>query len=254
MWHEKNTKRKLISIILSLLIVSSALAAIFVVGGTQPANALEELESGVGTGVDDHFGWNVSSAGNLNGDAYEDLIVGAPGNDTGGLDAGAVYIFYGRSLTNMVDINATNADIIITGDNAGDKFGWDVAGIGDIDGDTVDDIIVGAPGAAGNQGRAFIFFGSTIANGTSADADVVLNGTLGTAELFGHSVDGAGDFNGDTYDDVIIGAPGSDRAYIFLGTLPTSRELIGGCIILVGAFWLAFIELSKANNVVAGNS
>ncbi len=223
MHYKKIAKAKIFSIILSLIVIGSGFFIACTGSGfgtrVQPSNALEELESGVGTQVDDHFGWNVSYAGNLNGDAYDDIIVGAPGNDAGGQDAGAVYIFYGRPGMNLADINASSANIVLTGSNANDSFGWDVASAGDVDGDSVADIIVGAPGAVNNQGRAYLFLGSTLANGTSSDADITLNGTLGTAELFGHSVDGAGHVNDDPYDDVIIGAPGSDRAYIFLGAL-----------------------------------
>ncbi len=182
----------------------------------QPINALDELESGFGVQGEDYFGWNVSYAGNLNGDIYDDILVGAPGNDINGQNSGAVYIFYGNASPRTLGVDPSNADIVLTGQAPGDKFGWDVACAGDVNGDGRDDIIVGAPGYISGKGKAYIFYGGTLANVTAESADVILNGTI-IGEAFGSSVSGAGDIDKDNFDDVIVGAPDSNRAYIFYG-------------------------------------
>jgi hypothetical protein len=183
---------------------------------TQPINALEDMESGFGVKADDRFGWNVSYAGNLNGDSYDDLIVGAPGNNSNGLDSGAVYVFYGNASPKTLGVDPGNADIVLTGQTPGDNFGWDVACAGDWNDDGHDDIIVGAPDYGNGKGKAFVFYGGTLANVTALNANVTLNGTK-YGEAFGSSVEGAGDIDNDGFDDVIVGAPKGDRAYIFYG-------------------------------------
>jgi hypothetical protein len=170
-----------------------------------------------GTAAGDYFGYSVSSAGDVNGDGYSDVIVGAYYNDAGGTDAGRAY-FYCNSLTGS-DI----ADEFFTGAAAGDYFGTSVASAGDVNGDGYTDVIVGANGndAGGTDaGRAYIFFGRASMDNTP---DVTLTGAAAD-DLFGNSVSSAGDVNGDGYADVIVGAYFNDaggtnagRAYIFFG-------------------------------------
>ena len=152
----------------------------------------------------DHFGFSVSGAGNVNGDTYDDVIVGNwmyPGY-------GEAYIYLGGSSMD------NTADITLTGDVYEGYFGYSVSGAGDVNGDTYDDVIVGEYVAQ----KALIFYG-----GSSMDvtADVILTGELGNT-YFGNSVSGAGDVNGDTYDDVIVGSSRynntyTGRTYIFYG-------------------------------------
>ncbi len=95
-----------------------------------------------GESSSDEFGYSVSGAGDVNGDGYDDVVIGAPLNDMGGTDAGRVYIYYGSSTLNDWD------DVFITGmyaNSAGEKKGWSVSGVGDVNGDTYDDIVIGAP-------------------------------------------------------------------------------------------------------------
>lgn len=182
----------------------------------QPINALDDLESGLGVESNDYFGWNVSYAGNLNGDIYDDIIVGAPCNDSNGKNSGAVYVFYGNASPTTLGVDPSNADIVLSGQTPGDNFGWDVACAGDVNADGRDDIIVGAPGYLSDKGKAYIFYGGTLANVTAESADVILNGSK-YGEAFGSAVSGAGDIDNDNFDDVIVGAPKGDRAYIFYG-------------------------------------
>src|SRR5262245_19959083 len=141
----------------------------------------------------EELGYSVASAGDFNRDGFDDVIVGAPA--IGGL--GHAYIFYGGPLPNTV------ADLTLTGEASGDNFGNSVAAAGDINGDGFDDVVVGAPFAvASGAGRAYVFYGGAVPNSV---ADITLSGAA-VSDNFGCSVSGAGDFNGDGYDDVIIGA------------------------------------------------
>ncbi|MBK8381484.1 MAG: FG-GAP repeat protein [Ignavibacteria bacterium] len=153
----------------------------------------------------------------MNGDGYSDVIVGAPFNNAGGTDAGRAYIYFGGSAMNNV------ADLIMTGEAAGDQFGSSVSSAGDVNGDGYSDVIVGAilndAGGTG-AGRAYIYFGGSSMNNV---ADLIMTGEAGS-DQFGVSVSSAGDVNGDGYSDVIVGANGNDaggsnagRAYIYFG-------------------------------------
>lgn len=103
-----------------------------------------------------------------------------------------------------------SSDVIFTGESSTDRFGFSVHGAGKIggSGDTIDDIIIGAPYRNGGTGTIYIFNGSaTMASSISAaNADYVKNGTQ-AGEHFGWSVCKAGDLDGDGYNDVIVGAP-----------------------------------------------
>ena len=179
-----------------------------------------------GAAADDRFGYSVSTAGDLNGDDYSDVIVGAYHNDAGGTDAGRAYIFFGG-----ISVDNT-ADIILTGESASDIFGNSVSVAGDVNGDGYGDVIIGAQysDASGtNTGRSYIYFGGASMDNT---ADVIMNGeNLG--DWFGSSVSFAGDVNGDGYSDVLVGAERNDgggtdagRAYLYLSSSPPIKPRI----------------------------
>ena len=185
----------------------------------QPEEEGDALQEKFFTGfaVNDLFGTSISSAGDVNGDGYSDLIVGAPLNDGGGSSAGRAYIYYGGPAINSV------VDVVLTGLVAGDQFGISVSSAGDVNADGFSDVIIGAnlnDGGASNAGRAYIFFGGSSMNNV---ADIILTG-VAASDNFGISVSTAGDVNGDGFSDVIVGANLNDaggtsagRAYIFLG-------------------------------------
>jgi len=168
----------------------------------------------------DWFGSAVAAAGDVNRDGYDDVMVGAMCNDAGTFNAGRVYVFYGRSGPYPVTIPAANADRILTGDANADYFGSSIAGLGDVDGDTVPDLLIGAPSyTAGTPGpgRAFIYSGRTGARLRTFTGQA-------SGDQFGLAVGNAGDVDGDSTDDVIVGAKWNDaagsqsgRAYVYSG-------------------------------------
>ena len=161
----------------------------------------------------DVFGSSVASAGDVNSDGYDDIVIGAF-RYPAGAGYGQAYLFFGGPAIDEV------ADLVLSPPSGGTgQFGFSVASAGDFNGDGYADIIVGARGAVAS-GKAFIYYG-----GPSLDAtpDLTLIGET-TASWFGNSVAPAGDVNGDGFDDVIVGAPmyGTSvsqvgRAYVFFG-------------------------------------
>nr|MBP6432089.1 FG-GAP repeat protein [Ferruginibacter sp.] len=155
------------------------------------------------------FGISVASAGDVNGDGYSDVIIGAYGyNDGAVTDEGRAYVYHGSAAGLSASPNSTpdDANQVVA------SFGWSVASAGDVNGDGYSDVIVGASyyddGVNFNEGRAFVYHGS--AAGLNATPNSTPDDANQTAALFGGSVASAGDVNGDGYSDVIIGATGYD--------------------------------------------
>ena len=166
-----------------------------------------------GDDADDYSGDAVAS-GDINGDGYNDIIIGAWGADPGGRSrAGETYVIFGSSPSSPVtiDLSTTPADITVCGDDAADYSG-DMLASGDINGDAYDDIIIGAygaaPGGRSYAGETYVIFGSSSPLPTidlsTTQADITVCGD-DASDMCGSAVD-SGDVNGDGYDDVIIGA------------------------------------------------
>ena len=166
------------------------------------------------------FGYAVSGAGDVNGDGYDDVIVGAPPYDNGETNEGRAFVFLG-SVAGLVATAAWTAE----SDQATATFGYSVATAGDVNGDGFDDVLVGArlfDNTLTDEGRASLFLGS--ATGLSAAADWVVDGGQAGSKL-GFRVASAGDVNTDGYDDVLIAASGYDngqtdegRVSLYLGS------------------------------------
>lgn len=192
----------------------------------------------------DEIGTSVSSAGDLNGDGFADIIIGAAKADPGAVpraDAGSAYVLYGQatfaSATFAVaDLDGANG-VTIAGIDAGDLAGTSVGGGGDFNGDGLDDLLVGASAANGGEGESYIIFGnntfglpitanpSAITGTSGLLAGVILGGGAAPSSS-GTSIDFIGDINGDGFDDVIFGAPdtnanslgSSGSAYVVFGS------------------------------------
>jgi hypothetical protein len=169
------------------------------------------------------FGNSVAGAGDVNGDGYDDVIVGAYWYDNGQTDEGRAFVYYG-SAGGL----STTPDWIAESDQASALFGNSVAGAGDVNGDGYDDVIVGAPNHSNGQafeGRAYVYHGSAAGLSTTADWTAESDRALA---FFGISVAGAGDVNGDGYDDVIVGADDYSNGQTFEGRAFAYHGSAGG--------------------------
>jgi hypothetical protein len=183
-------------------------------------NKLSMLSEGEGEFASGDFGTAVSNPADFNGDGFTDIAVGAPfASPQSKSNAGAVYIYYGSVDIAIRDLDATAADVTIFGNVPFELFGSALCVPGDINGDNMDDILIGAPEADSYSGKVYGFFSSTINSGNSHQsdgADIVIQKSV-TGEKFGFSMKAIGDVNADSEPDIIIGAPGADRAYIGYG-------------------------------------
>ncbi len=156
------------------------------------------------------YGYSVTTAGDVNGDGYSDVIVGARWYDNGQPNEGRTFVYYGSAS----GLSAT-ANWTAESDQANAEFGFSVSTLGDINGDGFSDVIVGAPYYDGNRGAVFIYHGS--AAGLPAAANKMALGQ--TSSLFGYSVSTAGDVDGNGYSDGIVAMPsfftGGSAAFVY---------------------------------------
>jgi Ca2+-binding RTX toxin-like protein len=174
-----------------------------------------------GAAQSDFAGVSVSSAGDVNGDGFDDVIVGAYLADPQGGNSGASYVVFGKATGNAVDLWALNGSngFQLSGDAASDFSGLAVSGAGDVNGDGYDDLLVGAPGADPNglsSGATYVVFGKATAftstvllSGLDATSGFRLAGVAASDDA-GRSVSAAGDVNGDGFDDLMVGASAAD--------------------------------------------
>jgi hypothetical protein len=208
---------------ISLALLSLPASAQF--AAVQPLSALDGSNGfrldGVAPG--DFSGYAVSAAGDVNGDGLDDLIIGAYRADPSGYSSGSSYVVFGRSAGFAAAINLSTLDgsngFRLDGGAVGDSSGYTVSAAGDVNGDGLDDLIIGAPGAISNSvpsGRSYVVFGSSTGFAGTIHFSSLDGGNgfrldgVADFDRSGRAVSAAGDVNGDGLDDLIIGARAAD--------------------------------------------
>jgi hypothetical protein len=178
----------------------------------------------------DYAGYSVDGAGDVNGDGYDDIIIGAYSNEASGITGGRAYLILGKASGWTMDTSLALADAGFRNEGA-DYVGWAVDGVGDVNGDTYEDFLIGAWGAKGGVGQSagvsFLILGKETGWLTDTilfdDADASFVGEA-PREWASYSQAGVGDVNGDGYDDFLVGAPenkeagtSAGQAYLILG-------------------------------------
>lgn len=166
-------------------------------GGSSRGSAYLYTETGTllkeftGTQDGENFGWSVAGGRECSGDLTPDLVVGSPGYDDNGSNTGRARLFNGSSYSTLETV---------PGAGPGHEFGYSVALIGDLNGDSLSDFIVGAPGFVSDQGAVYVH---------SSSNGAILSTKLGAAigDRFGTAVVNALDMNSDGTHDYLVGAP-----------------------------------------------
>ena len=183
--------------------------AAFVWLGAEDGPAVEADWTREGLLEDDALGSAIAGVGDSNADGYADLVVGAPGDDTGGTDAGAIELLVG-SVVGPFDVAVWTAH----GDQDDEALGSALAAAGDLDGNGFGDLVAGAPGYSypqSGEGAVRVWYGSGSALLVEASAEFE-GDEVGAA--LGRAVAGVGDVNGDGFADLVAGAPGASPASV----------------------------------------
>jgi hypothetical protein len=188
--------------------LSTGTAYLYMGGPSGPSASASWTSTG--EGQSDQFGYSLATAGDVNGDGYSDVVVGATGHTS---ETGKVYLYLGGASGLSGSAAWTAA-----GETTFNLFGYKVATAGDVNGDGFSDIVVGAVGHSSDTGKAYLYLGGV--TGLSTSASWTATGEA-TGDYFSHSVAAAGDINGDGYSDVVAGALGNTsytgKAYLYLG-------------------------------------
>ncbi|HYG50804.1 MAG TPA: integrin alpha, partial [Flavobacteriales bacterium] len=203
---------------------------------TGKVSSSNEIRSGTTNfatlGADHNLGWGIAPAGDFDNDGVEDVFIGAPGNDDGGTDRGAVYLTYLNTSGTVKGYTKIANGANLTLANT-DRFGVDIDTIGDLDNNGVVDIVVGAyqnDDGGTNRGAAYVVFLKS--DGTVKKSQRISNTqgnfgeTFGGTDLFGIGVAGIGDFDGDGKEDIAVGSNMNSTGAVHIITLDTS----GNCV------------------------
>jgi len=198
----------------------------------------------------DALGQGVDGAGDLDGDGYGDLVLGAPYESSGASYGGAAYVVSGPVTGATAAVYAASG--LIYGTSSA-YLGYQVAGAGDLNGDGLDDLAIGAPiapdSAGLSAGAVYVFYGPIVGSTTDTRADAVRTG-VDSGGYAGHGVAGVGDTDGDGYADLAVGAPYNDTAasnagavYLVLGPVSGTGDLAAADAIVLGqdsSDWFGF--------------
>ncbi|MHA2247036.1 MAG: integrin alpha, partial [Candidatus Hodarchaeales archaeon] len=199
-------------------------------------NLSEADVSFIGEDSHDHSGFAVAGAGDVNNDGFDDIVIGASGDEKGGNEAGQTYLILGRPTNQwQMNIDLAEANASFIGEDYDDRSGWSVAGVGDVNNDNFDDIVIGASGnkeGGSGAGKTYLILGRPT-NQWRMEIDLAeANASFIGEESFdfsGIAVAGAGDVNNDSYYDILIGASANDeggfgagQTYLILGR-PTNQ-------------------------------
>ncbi|MBF0400894.1 MAG: FG-GAP repeat protein [Magnetococcales bacterium] len=213
-------------------------------GGFASLLDLTTLNGSNGFRLDGVAAGSVNAAWDVNGDGYEDIIVGAS-QFSGAVGAAFVVFGHSSAFNSAIALSAlgSSAGFRLDGVAAGDYAGFAVSGAGDVNGDGLADLIVGAHGVNGDTGASYVVFGKTAASGPLGLG--ALNGANGFRldgevawDRSGNSVAGIGDFNGDGFDDLLVGSPGGSATGLDAGT---------AYVVFGGASFAANVALSALN-------
>ncbi len=234
----------------------------YIIFGKKDSTAIELSAIASGTGgfvingenTDDESGFPVSTAGDINGDGLDDLIVGSIEAES---RAGKSHVIFGKTDGTVIELSAITSGtggFVINGENANDQSSTSISNAGDVNGDGLDDLIIGAFGAdvsgKSNAGKSYVIFGkkdsttidlSAIASGSDTGG-FVINGE-DVDDISGRSVSNAGDVNGDGLDDLIVGAKHAD---------PDSKSNAGKSYVVFGKTDSTAINLSAIASGTGG--
>ncbi len=234
----------MIATLLSSLVAISSIGTVYSL--TMDTDLLSVADSSFwGENINDLAGIAVAPAGDVNGDGYDDFLIGAQQNDDGGENAGKTYLIFGRASGWAADTNLSNADASFIGENGADYSGNSLAPAGDVNADGYDDFLIGVyqnDDGGTEAGQTYLILGKE--SGWTPDTDL----STADASFWGESdynsagraVSSVGDINADGYSDFLIGAPGQ---------LGHNETYAGQTYLILGkeSGWTPDTDLSKAD-------